>query len=120
MPLLNITGSTIVSVFALLVSLTLAANLSWRNLISNLQDSILNFSYYLSKLSKDGFKYLKEKIDERSKKKNRQDFLDQHKKKIEKIENETNHNVGVVEYATILLGLESLVLRIVSFRLIFS
>ncbi len=85
MPLLNITGSTIVSVFVLLVSLTLAANLSWRNLISNLQDSLLNFSYYLSKLSKDGFKYLKDKNEERSKKKNRQDFLDQHKKKIEKM-----------------------------------
>ena len=81
-PYLSIIGSTIVTIFLLLVSFTLAVNLSWKNLISNLQDIFVNLSYYLSKYLKDGFNFFKNKRKERLDKKNRQSFLDEHKKKM--------------------------------------
>ena len=63
-PYLSITGSTIVSVFFLLISFTLASNLSWKLLVSNVQDYFINFSYLLSKYFKDGFSFLKNKNNE--------------------------------------------------------
>ena len=84
-PYLSVTGSTIVSVFFLLISFTLASNLSWKLLVSNLQDSFINFSYLLSKYFKDGFSFLKNKNKERVDKRNRQSFLDEHTKKMEEM-----------------------------------
>ena len=81
-PYLSTIGSTIVTIFLLLVSFTLAVNLSWKNLISNLQDTFVNLSYHLSKFLKDGFNFFKNKNKERLDKKNRQSFLDEHKKKM--------------------------------------
>ena len=81
-PYLSTIGSTIVAIFFLLVSFTLAVNLSWKNLISNLQDAFVNLSYFLSKLLKNGFNFFKNKNKERLEKKNRQSFLDEHKKKM--------------------------------------
>ena len=77
--------STIVSVFFLLISFTLASNLSWKLLVSNVQDSFINFSYLLSKYFKDGFSFLKNKNKERVDKRNRQSFLDEHTKKMEEM-----------------------------------
>ena len=84
-PYLATIGSTIVTVFLFLVSFTLAINLSWKNLISNFQDALVNLSYQLSKVLKDGFAFFKNKNKERLDKKNRQSFLDEHKKKINKM-----------------------------------
>ena len=81
-PYLSTIGSTIVAIFFLLVSFTLAVNLSWKNLISNLQDAFVNLSYFLSKFLKNGFNFFKNKNKERLEKKNRQSFLDEHKKKM--------------------------------------
>ena len=81
-PYLATIGSTIVTVFLFLVSFTLAINLSWKNLISNFQDALVNLSYQFSKFLKDGFAFFKNKNKERLDKKNRQSFLDEHKKKM--------------------------------------
>ena len=81
-PYLATIGSTIVTIFLFLVSFTLAINLSWKNLILNLQDALVNLSYQLSKILKDGFAFFKNKNKERLDKKNRQSFLDEHKKKM--------------------------------------
>jgi S-DNA-T family DNA segregation ATPase FtsK/SpoIIIE len=81
-PYLATIGSTIVTIFLFLVSFTLAINLSWKNLILNLQDALVNLSYQFSKVLKDGFAFFKNKNKERLDKKNRQSFLDEHKKKM--------------------------------------
>ena len=81
-PYLATIGSTIVTIFLFLISFTLAVNLSWKNLISNLQDASVNLSYQFSKVLKDGFTFFKNKNKERLEKKNRQSFLDEHKKKM--------------------------------------
>ncbi len=81
-PYLAKIGSTIVTIFLFLVSFTLTVNLSWKNLISNFQDVLVNLSYQLSKVLKDGFAFIKNKNKERLDKKNRQSFLDEHKKKM--------------------------------------
>ncbi len=81
-PYLATIGSTIVTIFLFLVSFTLTVNLSWKNLISNFQDALVNLSYQLSKFLKDGFAFFKNKNKERLDKKNRQSFLDEHKKKM--------------------------------------
>ena len=81
-PYLAIIGSTIVTIFLFLISFTLAVNLSWKILISNFQDASVNFSFQLSKVLKDGFTFFKNKNKERLDKKNRQSFLDEHKKKM--------------------------------------
>ena len=81
-PYLATIGSTIVTIFLFLVSFTLAINLSWKNLILNFQDALVNISYQLSKVLKDGFAFFKNKNKERLDKKNRQSFLDEHKKKM--------------------------------------
>ena len=81
-PYLATIGSTVVTIFLLLVSFTLTVNLSWKNLISNFQDALVNLSYQLSKVLKDGFAFFKNKNKERLDKKNRQSFLDEHKKKM--------------------------------------
>ena len=82
LPYLSTIGSTIVSIFFLLISFTLTANLSWKNLISNIQDKMINFSYFLSKVFKGGLSFFKNKNKERLEKRNRQSFLDEHKKKM--------------------------------------
>ena len=84
-PYLATIGSTIVTVFFLLISFTLTLNISWRNLVSNLQDLLINFSFYFSKIFKDGFSYFKNKNRKRLEKKNRQSFLNEHKKKMEEM-----------------------------------
>ena len=81
-PYLATIGSTIVTIFLFLVSFTLTVNLSWKNLISNFQDILVNLSYKFSKVLKDGFTFFKNKNKERLEKKNRQSFLDEHKKKM--------------------------------------
>ena len=81
-PYLATIGSTIVTIFLFLVSFTLTVNLSWKNLISNFQDASVNLSYKFSKVLKDGFTFFKNKNKERLEKKNRQSFLDEHKKKM--------------------------------------
>ena len=81
-PYLATIGSTIVTIFLFLVSFTLTVNLSWKNLISNFQDALVNLSYKFSKVLKDGFTFFKNKNKERLDKKNRQSFLDEHKKKM--------------------------------------
>jgi len=81
-PYLATIGSTIVTIFLFLVSFTLTVNLSWKNLISNFQDMLVNLSYKFSKVLKDGFTFFKNKNKERLEKKNRQSFLDEHKKKM--------------------------------------
>ena len=81
-PYLATIGSTIVTIFLFLISFTLAVNLSWKNLISNFQDVSVNLSYQFSKVLKDGFTFFKNKNKERLEKKNRQSFLDEHKKKM--------------------------------------
>jgi S-DNA-T family DNA segregation ATPase FtsK/SpoIIIE len=81
-PYLATIGSTIVTIFLFLVSFTLAINLSWKNLISNFQDALVNLSYLLSKVLKDGFAFFKNKNKDRLDKKNRQSFLNDHKKKM--------------------------------------
>jgi len=81
-PYLATIGSTIVTIFLFLVSFTLTVNLSWKNLISNFQDALVNLSYKFSKVLKDGFTFFKNKNKERLEKKNRQSFLDEHKKKM--------------------------------------
>ena len=81
-PYLATIGSTIVTIFLFLVSFTLTVNLSWKNLISNFQDALVNLSYQFSKVLKDGFTFFKNKNKERLDKKNRQSFLDEHKKKM--------------------------------------
>ena len=53
-PYLATIGSTIVTIFLFLVSFTLTANLSWKGLISNFQDMLVNLSYKFSKVLKDG------------------------------------------------------------------
>ena len=82
LPYLSIIGSTIVAFFFLLISFTLTANLSWKNLISGIQDKLINSSYFLSKVFKDGLTFFKNKNKERLEKRNRQSFLDEHKKKM--------------------------------------
>ena len=82
LPYLSIIGSTIVAFFFLLISFTLTANLSWKNLISGIQDKLINSSYFLSKAFKDGLTFFKNKNKERLEKRNRQSFLDEHKKKM--------------------------------------
>ena len=81
-PYLATIGSTIVTTFLFLVSFTLTVNLSWKNLISNFQDTLVNLSYKFSMVLKDGFTFFKNKNKERLEKKNRQSFLDEHKKKM--------------------------------------
>ena len=81
-PYLATIGSTIVTTFLFLVSFTLTVDLSWKNLISNFQDASVNLSYKFSKVLKDGFTFFKNKNKERLEKKNRQSFLDEHKKKM--------------------------------------
>ena len=81
-PYLATIGSTIVTIFLFLISFTLTVNLSWKNLISNFQDAFVNLSYKFSKVLKDGFTFFKNKNKERLEKKNRQSFLDEHKKKM--------------------------------------
>ena len=81
-PYLATIGSTIVTIFLFLISFTLAVNLSWKNLISNFQDVSVNLSYQFSKVLKNGFTFFKNKNKERLEKKNRQSFLDEHKKKM--------------------------------------
>ena len=81
-PYLATIGSTIVTIFLFLVSFTLTVDLSWKNLISNFQDASVNLSYKFSKVLKDGFTFFKNKNKERLEKKNRQSFLDEHKKKM--------------------------------------
>ena len=81
-PYLATIGSTIVTIFLFLVSFTLTANLSWKSLISNFQDMLVNLSYKFSKVLKDSFTFFKNKNKERLEKKNRQSFLDEHKKKM--------------------------------------
>ena len=81
-PYLATIGSTIVTIFLFLISFTLTVNLSWKNLISNFQDILVNLSYKFSKVLKDGFTFFKNKNKERLEKKNRQSFLDEHKKKM--------------------------------------
>ena len=81
-PYLATIGSTIVTIFLFLISFTLAVNLSWKNLISNFQDASVNLSHQFSKILKDGFTFFKNKNKERLDKKNRQSFLDEHKKKM--------------------------------------
>ena len=81
-PYLATIGSTIVTIFLLLVSFTLTVNLSWKNLTSNSQDVLVNLSFLFSKVLKDGFTFFKNKNKERLEKKNRQSFLDEHKKKM--------------------------------------
>tara|TARA_A100001388_G_scaffold117364_1_gene86674 strand:- start:2625 stop:4982 length:2358 start_codon:yes stop_codon:yes gene_type:complete len=82
LPYLSIIGSTIVAIFFLLISFTLTANLSWKILISGIQDKLINSSYFLSKAFKDGLSFFKNKNKERLEKRNRQSFLDEHKKKM--------------------------------------
>ena len=84
-PYLATIGSTIVTVFFLLISFTLTLNISWRNLVSNLQDLLINLSFYFSKIFKDGFSYFKNKNRKRLEKKNRQSFLNEHKKKMDEM-----------------------------------
>ena len=84
-PYLATIGSTIVTVFFLLISFTLTLNISWKNLVSNLQDLLINLSFYFSKIFKDGFSYFKNKNRKRLEKKNRQSFLNEHKKKMEEM-----------------------------------
>ncbi len=72
-----------VTTFLFLVSFTLTVDLSWKNLISNFQDALVNLSYKFSKVLKDGFTFFKNKNKERLEKKNRQSFLDEHKKKMD-------------------------------------
>ena len=64
LPYLSIIGSTIVAIFFLLISFTLTANLSWKNLISGIQDKLINSSYFLSKVLKDGLSFFKNKNKE--------------------------------------------------------
>ena len=85
LPYLSIIGSTIVTFFFLLISFTLTANLSWKNLISGIQDKLINSSYFLSKVFKDGLTFFKNKNKERLEKRNRQSFLDEHKKKMDEM-----------------------------------
>ena len=85
LPYLSIIGSTIVAFFFLLISFTLTANLSWKNLISGIQDKLINSSYFLSKAFKDGLSFFKNKNKERLEKRNRQSFLDEHKKKMDEM-----------------------------------
>ena len=61
LPYLSIIGSTIVAIFFLLISFTLTANLSWKNLISGIQDKLINSSYFLSKVFKDGLTFFKKR-----------------------------------------------------------
>ena len=82
LPYLSTIGSTIVAIFFLLISFTLTANLSWKNIISAIQDKLINSSYFLSKVLKDGLSFFKNKNKERLEKRNRQSFLDEHKKKM--------------------------------------
>ena len=84
-PYLAVLGTTIVSVFFLLISFTLAVNLSWKNFISDSQDLFINSSHLISNFLKDGFSFLIKKNKERLEKKNRQSFLDEHKDKMEKM-----------------------------------
>ena len=84
-PYLATIGSTIVTVFFLLISFTLTINISWRVLISDFQDLLINLSFYLSKIFKDGFSYFKDANKKRLEKKNRQSFLNEHKKKMDEL-----------------------------------
>ncbi len=93
-PYLAKIGTTIVAVFFLLVSFTLTVNLSWKNLISNLQDLFINFSFLFSKIFKNGFTFFQNKNKERLEKKNRQSFLDEHKKKMNEMPKPTVKEVS--------------------------
>ncbi len=85
LPYLATIGTTIVTLFFLLVSFTLTVNISWKNLMFNIQDLFVNVSYQLSKILKDGFTFFQNKHKERLEKKNRQSFLDEHKKKMDEM-----------------------------------
>ena len=65
-----------------MVSLSLLVNLHWQELISVLKDRFINLLFYLNKISKEGLFSFKEKIAKSREKKNRQEFLNQHKSKI--------------------------------------
>ena len=82
LPYLSSVGTTIVGAFFFMVSLSLLVNLHWQDLISVLKDRFINFIFYLNKISKEGFSSLKEKIAKSKEKKNRQEFLNEHKSKI--------------------------------------
>ena len=84
-PYLATIGSTIVTIFFFLISFTLTVNLSWKNLISILQDTFVNSTYQFSKIFKNGFAFFKNKNKERLDKKNRQSFLNEHKKKMDEM-----------------------------------
>jgi S-DNA-T family DNA segregation ATPase FtsK/SpoIIIE len=82
LPYLSSVGTTIVGAFFFMVSLSLLVNLHWQDLISVLKDRFINFIFYLNKISKESFSSLKEKIAKSREKKNRQEFLNEHKSKI--------------------------------------
>ena len=82
LPYLSSVGTTIIGAFFFMVSLSLLINLHWQELISVLKDRFINFLFYLNKISKEGFSSFKEKIAKSREKKNRQEFLNQHKSKI--------------------------------------
>ncbi len=82
LPYLSSVGTSIVGAFFFMVSLSLLVNLHWQELISVLKDRFINLIFYLNKISKEGFTSFKEKIAKSREKKNRQEFLNQHKSKI--------------------------------------
>ena len=82
LPYLSSVGTTIVGAFFFMVSLSLLVNLHWQELISVLKDRFINLLFYLNKISKEGLSSFKEKIAKSREKKNRQEFLNQHKSKI--------------------------------------
>ncbi|MFL2751967.1 MAG: DNA translocase FtsK [Gammaproteobacteria bacterium] len=82
LPYLSSVGTTIVGAFFLMVSLSLLVNLHWQDLISVMKDRFINFIFYLNKISKESFSSFKEKIAKSREKKNRQEFLNEHKSKI--------------------------------------
>ncbi len=82
LPYLSSVGTTIVGAFFFMVSLSLLVNLHWQDLISVLKDRFINFIFYLNKISKESFSSLKEKKAKSREKKNRQEFLNEHKSKI--------------------------------------
>ena len=82
LPYLSSVGTTIVGAFFFMVSLSLLVNLHWQDLISVLKDRFINFIFYLNKISKESLSSYKEKIAKSREKKNRQEFLNEHKSKI--------------------------------------
>ena len=82
LPYLSSVGTTIIGAFFFMVSLSLLVNLHWQDLISVLKDKFINFIFYLNKISKESLSSFKEKIAKNREKKNRQEFLNEHKSKI--------------------------------------